>query len=106
MKCCLIPDKDKETKGKTSSFKLDSEDQGYASRGSSASSQSSTGSYSSIDSDVIAEKIMSVLKKRPHMGSRKNKNEGKYLLLFYYYILVVVFRKSLRADWLAISLIC
>jgi len=81
VKCCLIPDKDKETKGKTSSFKIDSEDQGYASRGSSASSQSSTGSYSSIDSDVIAEKIMSVLKKRPHLHSKKHKDEGKLITL-------------------------
>jgi len=73
-----VPDKDKETKGKTSLYKIDSsmDDQGYVSRGSSASSQSSTTSTSSLDLDTqIADKIMFVLKKRPHLH-KKNKNEG------------------------------
>lgn len=78
MKCCLVPDKEKETKGKTSLFKVDSSmgDDGYGSRGSSASSQSSMTSTSSLDFDTqIADKIMSVLKKRPHLHKKK-KNEG------------------------------
>lgn len=85
VKCYLLPDKYKETKRKTTELRIELSE-GTSSRSSSASSQSSQSStasslsISSIGSGKqVTDKMRSVLKKRPHIHSKKNKDGGKKL---------------------------